>query len=157
MVDIDVAYIPTPRNIVRQMLLLAKLRRGELLYDLGAGDGRILIEAARGFGARCVGVEVDPERIARLKERLASTGVKAEIIEGDLMEVNLSNADVVAIYLSDSVNSKLAPKLDRELKSGARVVSLDYVLPGWKDDKQMPISSSGMKRVIYLYSKQGKQ
>ena len=73
------------------------------------------------------------------------------------MEVNLSNADVVAIYLSDSVNSKLAPKLDRELKSGARVVSLDYVLPGWKDDKQMPISSSGMKRVIYLYSKQGEQ
>ena len=157
MVNLDVAYIPTPRNIVRQMLLLSKLRRGELLYDLGAGDGRILIEAVRGFGARCVGVEIDPERITRLKERLASTGVEAEIIEGDLMEVDLSRADVVAIYLSDSVNSKLAPKLDRELKSGARVVSLDYVLPGWKDEKRMTISNAGMKRVIYLYSKQGRQ
>ena len=156
MTNLDVAYVPTPKKIVRQMLSLSKLRSGELLYDLGAGDGRILIEAARGFGARCVGVEIDPERIARLKERLASTGVEAEIVEGDLMEVDLSTADVVAIYLSDSVNLKLAPKLERELKNGARVVSLDYALPGWNDDRRITISSAGMKRVIYLYSKQAR-
>jgi precorrin-6B methylase 2 len=148
---LDVAYIPTPRNIVRQMLLLAKLRRGELLYDLGAGDGRILIEAARGFAARCVGVEIDPERIKRLKERLAATKVEAEVVQGDLMNVDLSNADVVTIYLSDSVNSRLAPKLERELRTGARVVSLDYVLPSWKQDRELTVTSGAIKRRIYLY------
>ena len=148
----DVAYIPTPKNIVRQMLLLARLRQGELLYDLGAGDGRILIEGAREFGARCVGVEIDPERIVRLKERLAATKVEAKIIEGDLMQIDLSDADVVAIYLSDSVNARLAPKLSRELKPGARVVSLDYTLPGWKLEKETSVASAGLSRQIYLYS-----
>ena len=152
MVNLDVAYIPTPKNIVRQMLLLARLRQGELLYDLGAGDGRILIEGAREFGARCVGVEIDPERIVRLKERLAATKVEAKIIEGDLMQVDLSGADVVAIYLSDSVNARLAPKLSRELKPGARVVSLDYTLPGWKLEKETSVTSAGLSRQIYLYS-----
>ena len=152
MTNLDVAYIPTPKNIVRQMLLLAKLRRGELLYDLGAGDGRILIEAAREFGARCAGVEIDPERVARIKERLAATKVEAEIIEGDLMQVDLSNADVITIYLSDSVNTKLAPKLSRELKTGARVVSLDYVLPDWKHDREVSIASAGLSRKVYVYS-----
>jgi len=151
--NLDVAYIPTPKNIVRQMLLLAKLRRGELLYDLGAGDGRILIEAAREFGARCVGVEIDPERVVRMKERLAATKVEAEIIEGDLMQPELSNADVITIYLSDSVNAKLAPKLSRELKTGARIVSLDYVLPNWKHDREISITSAGLSRKVYLYSK----
>ena len=152
MVNLDVAYIPTPKNIVRQMLLLARLRQGELLYDLGAGDGRILIEGAREFGARCVGVEIDPERIVRLKERLAATKVEAKIIEGDLMQVDLSGADVVAIYLSDSVNARLAPKLSRELKPGARVVSLDYTLPGWRLEKETSVTSAGLSRQIYLYS-----
>ena len=148
----DVAYIPTPKNIVRQMLLLARLRQGELLYDLGAGDGRILIEGAREFGARCVGVEIDPERIVRLKERLTATKVEAKIIEGDLMHVDLSDADVVAIYLSDSVNARLAPKLSRELKPGARVISLDYTLPGWRLEKETSVTSAGLSRQIYLYS-----
>jgi len=134
------------------MLLLARLRQGELLYDLGAGDGRILIEGAREFGARCVGVEIDPERIVRLKERLAATKVEAKIIEEDLMQVDLSDADVVAIYLSDSVNARLAPKLSRELKPGARVVSLDYTLPGWKLEKETSVTSAGLSRQIYLYS-----
>ena len=152
MTNLDVAYIPTPKNIVRQMLLLARLRKGELLYDLGAGDGRILIEGAREFGARCVGVEIDPERVVRLKERLAATKVEAKVIEGDLMRFDLSDADVIAIYLSDSVNAKLAPKLSRELKPGARVVSLDYTLPGWKVEKETSVGSAGLSRQIYLYS-----
>lgn len=134
------------------MLLLSRLRQGELLYDLGAGDGRILIEGAREFGARCVGVEIDPERVVRLKERLAATKVEAKIIEGDLMQVDLSDADVIAIYLSDSVNAKLAPKLSRELKAGARVVSLDYELLGWKPDKETIVTSAGLSRQLYLYS-----
>jgi len=151
MTGLDVAYIPTPKGIVRQMLLLARLRRDELLYDLGAGDGRILIEAARGFRARCVGVEIDPVRITRMRERLEATRVKAEVIEGDLMNVDLSKADVVAIYLSNSVNSKLTPKLRRELKSGSRVVSLDYILPGWEHEKELTVKSTALDRKLYLY------
>ena len=133
------------------MLLLAQLRRGEKLFDLGAGDGRILIEAARSFGARCVGVEIDPERITRLKDRLRSTGVEAEVIEGDFMQLDLSEADVVTMYLSDSTNSKLAPKLARELKPGARIVSLDYVLPEWRHEREVTVKNAAMTRKIYLY------
>jgi len=149
--NLDVAYVPTPRSIVRRMLLLAQLRRGELLFDLGAGDGRILIEAARSFGAHCVGVEIDPERIARLKDRLRSTGVEANVIEGDLMQLDLSKADVVTMYLSDSINSRLAPKLARELKAGARIVSLDYLLPEWRHEREVIVKNAAMTRKIYLY------
>ena len=151
MVNLDVAYIPTPKDIVRKMLTLAKVRRGETVFDLGAGDGRILIDAARSFGAHAVGVEVDPDRVARLKERLAHTGVEAEIIQGDFMNVNISRADVVAIYLSVSVNEKLGPKLRNELKTGARVVSLDYTLPSWKEARSITVVSGGVTRTIFLY------
>ena len=151
MVDLDVAYVPTPKDIVRKMLRLAQVRPGELVFDLGAGDGRILIEAVRGFGARAIGVELDPERLARIKLRLKATGTVAEVIQKDFMKVNLSRADVVAIYLSASVNSKLAPKLKDELKPGARVVSLDYVLPGWVLQRELSIKSGGVTRQIYLY------
>ena len=151
MVNLDVAYIPTPKDIVRKMLMLAQLRRGETVFDLGAGDGRVLIEAVRGFGARAVGVEIDPERVAMIKERLARTGVDATVIQDDFMNVNLSTADVVAIYLSASVNEKLGPKLMNELGSGTRVVSLDYELPGWKEGQSVKMLSGGVSRKIYLY------
>lgn len=150
MVDLDVAYVPTPKVIVRQMLLLAGLRRGETLFDLGAGDGRILVEAAREFGARAKGIEIDPDRVQRIKERLTATGVEAEIIQADFMTVDLASANVVAMYLSDSANSKLAPKLERELRVGARVVSLDYTLPGWTPEKEM-IAKGALQRKLYLY------
>lgn len=151
MVDLDVAYVPTPKDIVRKMLTLAGVRRGEVVFDLGAGDGRILIEAVRSFGARAVGVELDPKRFARIQERLKATATDAELIEGDLMNVDLSSADVVAIYLSPSLNSRLAPKLEKELNSGARVVSLDYWLPGWPVDKEISVTTGGIRRRIYLY------
>jgi cyclopropane fatty-acyl-phospholipid synthase-like methyltransferase len=149
-VDLDVAYIPTPKNIVRQMLTLTGLRRGESLFDLGAGDGRILIEAARGFGANATGIEIDPERVERIRERLNSTGVKAQIIQADFMAVDLASADVVAIYLSESVNSKLAAKLEQELKAGSRVVSLDYPLPRWVAEKEL-IVKGVLPRKLFLY------
>jgi 16S rRNA A1518/A1519 N6-dimethyltransferase RsmA/KsgA/DIM1 with predicted DNA glycosylase/AP lyase activity len=149
-VDLDVAFVQTPKSIVRQMLLLAGLRRGEILFDLGAGDGRILVEAAREFGARATGIEIDPERVSRIRERLKSTGIKAGIIQADFMDVDLSSADVVAIYLSESVNAKLAPKLERELKANARVVSLDYCLPGWVPEKEL-ITKGALPRKLYLY------
>ena len=151
MVDLDVAYVPTPKDIVRQMLQLASLRRGETLFDLGAGDGRIVIEAVRRFGARAVGVEIDPERINRIKERLNATKTQAELVEANLYQVDLSPANVIAIYLSDSANAKLAPKLKNELKAGARIVSLDYMLPGWVPERELEVNTSGITRKLYLY------
>jgi len=148
---LDVAYIPTPKTVVHQMLRLVRLRQGEVLYDLGAGDGRILIEAARKFGAKPVGIEIDSVRVTRIKERLKSTGVEAEVIQGDFMETDLSRADVITIYLSDSVNAKLAPKLRRELKTGARIVSLDYILPAWVLAREVTLKSAGVTRRLYLY------
>jgi len=133
------------------MLSLARIRRGETLYDLGAGDGRILVEAARAFGAKVVGVEIDPERVSRIKERLKSTGIEAQVIQADFMGIDLSQADIVIIYLSNSVNSKIAPKLRRELKNGARIVSLDYELPGFKPDKATTGRSGGLERKLFLY------
>jgi SAM-dependent methyltransferase len=155
MVNLDVAYVPTPKDIVRRMLRLARVHRGETVFDLGAGDGRILIEAVRGFGAKAIGVEVDPERLVRIKERLTATGTEATVIQGDLLEVDTSSADVVAIYLSSSVNAKLASKLRSELKAGARVVSLDYVLPGWVPERELTVQSGGVKRKIYSYVVKG--
>jgi len=148
---LDVAYIPTPKTVVHQMLRLVRLRQGEALYDLGAGDGRILIEAARRFGAKPVGIEIDSVRVTRIKERLKSTGVEAEVIQGDFMETDLSRADVITIYLSDSVNAKLAPKLRSELKTGARIVSLDYILPAWVPTREVTVKSAGVTRRLYLY------
>jgi precorrin-6B methylase 2 len=150
LVDLDVAYVPTPKTIVRQMLVLAGLRRGETLFDLGAGDGRIIIEAVRKFRARAVGIEIDPERVSRIRDRLRSTGIKADIIQADFMDVDLSSADVIAIYLSESVNTKLAPKLERELRPDSRVVSLDYPLPGWTPERES-MTKGGLPRKLYLY------
>lgn len=150
-VNLDVAYVPTPKDLVRKMLRVAGVRRGETVFDLGAGDGRILIEAVRGFGARAVGVEMDPERLARIQERLTATGTEATVLAGDLMRVDLSSADVVTIYLSESVNAKLAEKLRNELKPGARIISLDYVLPGWASERDLTVGSGGITRKLYLY------
>jgi predicted RNA methylase len=150
-VDLDVAYIPTPKSIVHQMLSLAQIRRGETVYDLGAGDGRILVEAARKFGAKVVGIEIDPERVSRIRERVKSTGIEAHVIQADFMDVDVSPADAVIIYLSESVNSKLAPKLKQELKEGARIVSLDYELPGFTPEKVRMGRSGGLERKLFLY------
>jgi len=153
MVDLDVAFVPTPKRIVRAMLHLASLRRGETLFDLGAGDGRIIIEAARKFGAHAVGVEISPEHITRIKERLAATGTRADLIESDIFEVNLASADVITIYLSESANARLVQKLNDELKPGTRIVSLDYQLPGWVPKRELEVAASGISRTIYLYQK----
>ena len=150
-VGLDVAFVPTPKKIVRSMLQLASLRRGETLVDLGAGDGRIIIEAVRRFGAHAIGVEMDVGRISRIKERLAATGINAELIAGDIFDVDLSRADVVAIYLSASANARLGPKLKAEMRKGTRVVSLDYPLPHWKPERELEVNASGISRKLYLY------
>jgi 16S rRNA A1518/A1519 N6-dimethyltransferase RsmA/KsgA/DIM1 with predicted DNA glycosylase/AP lyase activity len=133
------------------MLQLADVRRGETIYDLGAGDGRVIIQAVREFGAKAVGIEIDPDRVSRIKDRLNSTGVKAEIVQGNFMEANLSLANVIIMYLSDSANAKLGPKLKRELGRETRVVSLDYAIPGWTPAKVLEVSSGALQRKIFLY------
>jgi 16S rRNA A1518/A1519 N6-dimethyltransferase RsmA/KsgA/DIM1 with predicted DNA glycosylase/AP lyase activity len=109
-----------------------------------------MIEAIRKFGAQATGIEIDPNRVQRIRERLHSTGLKAEVIQADFMAVDLSPADVVAIYLSDSANAKLAPKLSRELRPGTRVVSLDYLLPNWQHEKEV-FTKGPIPRRLWLY------
>ena len=151
-VGLDVAFVPTPKKIVRSMLQLASLRRGETLLDLGAGDGRIIIEAVRRFGAHAIGVEMGPARISRIKERLVATGTEAELIEADMFDVPLNSADVITIYLSASANARLVPKLRAEAAEGTRVVSLDYPIPEWKPERKLEVKASGIERKLYLYT-----
>jgi len=127
-------YVPTPMKVVRRMLKLASLKPGEILYDLGCGDGRILVTAAKEYGARAVGIEVNPLLIWLAKRRMRRSGLegKIEVLRGNLFDVDLSRADVVTIYLSQYANNRLKHKLARELKDGARVVSYIFPIEGWR-------------------------
>lgn len=127
-------YVASPTRIVDRMLELASIKPGETLYDLGSGDGRILIAAAGKYKAKAVGVEISPKLAAEATERIRQAGLqnRAKVIEGDLLETDLSGADVVTIYLATSLNEKLRPRLEKYLKPGARVISHDYAVPGWK-------------------------
>ncbi len=127
-------YVATPLPVVRQMLLLAELKPGETFYDLGAGDGRTLIMAAQEFGANAVGVELREDLAKRALTSIFELGLeeKVKILQSDMFEVNLTQADVIFLYLTTSANEKIKPKLESELRFGARVVSHDYEVLGWK-------------------------
>ena len=122
---LDVPYVPTPQPVVDKMLEMAQVKKGDVLYDLGCGDGRIVITAARQFGARGVGIDIDPERIAEAKENAKSAGVsdRVEFRQADLFKSNFGDATVVTLYLLPDINRKLRPQLWRQLKVGTRVVS----------------------------------
>ena len=130
-------FVATPTPVVRQMLILAELKPGEVLYDLGSGDGRAVIMAARDFGATSVGVELREDLAKRALNNIQelSLNEKTRIIQKDIFNVNLSSANVVFLYLTTSANEKIKPKLEAELKPGARVVSHDYEILGWKPSK----------------------
>jgi hypothetical protein len=130
---LQVPFIPTPEPIVRRMLTLAKVKRGELVYDLGAGDGRILSSVVKDFDAKAIGIELHESRYEAITKRIEREhlGNSAGVIRGDFFNINLSQADVVTLYLLTAVNSMIKPKLERELKVGARVVSHDYPIKGW--------------------------
>jgi cyclopropane fatty-acyl-phospholipid synthase-like methyltransferase len=127
-------YVPTPMNTARRMLKLANVQRGETVYDLGSGDGRLLMIAAQEFGAKAIGVEIDPFRywLTRLKIKWAKMGDVVSVKRGNLFDVDLRDADVVMIYLLPKANAKLAPKLLNELKPSARVVCHAFPIPDWK-------------------------
>ena len=130
-------FVATPTPVVRQMLILAELQPGELLYDLGSGDGRAVIIAAQDFGAKSVGVELRDDLTKRALESIQNLDLaeKTEIIQKDIFDVNLSAANVVFLYLTTRANERIKPKLELELKPGTRVVSHDYEIIGWKPSK----------------------
>ena len=127
-------FVATPTPVVRQMLILADLKPGEVLYDLGSGDGRAVIMAAKDFGAESVGVELRDDLAKRALDSIQKLDLneKTRIIQKDIFNVNLSAANVVFLYLTTSANEKIKPKLEAELKPGTRVVSHDYEILGWK-------------------------
>ena len=125
---LDVPYVPTPMPVVQQMLEMGGVRRGDVLYDLGCGNGRIVVTAAKERGARGVGVDIDPDRIAEANENARKAGVQARVQfrRGDLFQTDVSPANVVTLYLLPDINRRLRPQLWQQLKVGTRVVSHQF-------------------------------
>jgi ubiquinone/menaquinone biosynthesis C-methylase UbiE len=146
-------YVSSPQPIVQKMLELAALKQGETLYDLGCGDGRILITAARSFGARAVGVEISETLAGRARKQVEELGLQdqVQVVTGDMMAIDLSQANVVALYLLTEANDQLRPKLERELKPGSRVVSLEFKIRGWKPSKVDKFEAQKHPYTIYVY------
>lgn len=146
----EVPYVPTPENVVEEMLKVANVTKSDVVYDLGSGDGRLVIAAVKKFGAqKGVGVDIDPERIKESNENARQAGVtdRVKFVEQDLFETDLKEASVVTLYLLPDVNLRLRPKLLRELKPGTRIVSHAFDMGDWKPEKT--VEADG--RTIYLW------
>ena len=147
----DVVYVPTPPEVVEAMLQVAQVKSTDVIYDLGSGDGRIPITAAQKFGARGVGIDINPERIKEANDNLKKAGVgdKVKFLTADLFETNISEATVVTLYLLQSLNEKLRPKLFRELKPGTRVVSHAFSMgDAWPPEKTLNVNG----RTVYFWT-----
>lgn len=136
-------YVSSPMRVVKKMLEAAKLKAGEVLYDLGSGDGRIVIMAAEQYGVTAVGVELDEGRAKGSTKKIQEMALedKVQVIHGNFMDVDISPADVVTLYLLESANETLKPKLERSLKSGTRIISHDFEIPGWKPEKVLSVDT----------------
>jgi methyltransferase family protein len=139
--DPDVPYVPTHERIVSEMLKIAKVGKNDVLYDLGSGDGRIVITAAKKFGTRGVGVDIDPARVKEARENAAKAGVadRVKFLQQDLFETDIREATVVTLYLLPEVNLRLRPKLLSDLKPGTRVVSHNYDMGDWTPLKTLQV------------------
>ena len=146
----DVIFVPTPQEVVDAMLKLAKVSGSDVVYDLGSGDGRIPITAARTYGARGVGIDIDPQRIKEAQENLKTSGQgdKVRFLNQDLFTTNISEATVVTLYLLPSLNLKVLPKLNAELKPGTRVVSHAFDMGEIKPQQTQNVNG----RTIYLWT-----
>ncbi len=146
----DVIYVPTPEEVVEAMLQVAKVTKNDVVYDLGTGDGRIPVTAAKKYGARGVGIDIDPQRIKEATENVTKNGVgdRVRIIQGDLFETNISEATVVTLYLLPSLNQKLIPKLNKELKPGTRIVSHAFDMGDWKPEQELDVNG----RKVYFWT-----
>jgi ribosomal protein L11 methylase PrmA len=146
----DVIYVPTPEEVVEAMLQVAKVTKNDVVYDLGTGDGRIPVTAAKKYGARGVGIDIDPQRIKEANENVQKNGVgdRVRIVQGDLFEENISEATVVTLYLLPSLNVKLIPKLTKELKPGTRIVSHAFDMGDWKPEQELDVNG----RKVYFWT-----
>ena len=147
----DVVYIPTPQPVVEAMLELADVKPGDVVYDLGSGDGRIVITAARKYGAHGVGIEIDPTLVKQATENAAEAGVsdRVRFVTADIFTADISRATVVTLYLLQSINERLRPKLVRELKPGTRIVSHVFNMgPEWGPERTVTIERDR----IFLWS-----
>ena len=149
-------FVPTPLSVVEGMLTLAKVDEHDRVYDLGSGDGRIVIMAAQKFKAEAVGVEMDDNLYKQSTERIAelALGKRAKILHENMYKVSLRPATVVTLYLLTSVNERLRPIMERDLRSGARVVTHDFKVPGWEEkDSKIVMSETGISHTLYLYAR----
>jgi SAM-dependent methyltransferase len=147
----DVIYVPTPQPVVDAMLELAQVKASDVVYDLGSGDGRIVITAAKRYGARGVGIELDPALVTRATQNAAAADVSGRVrfVAHDLFTADISRASVVTLYLLQSINERLRPKLVRELKPGTRIVSHVFNMgPEWPPEKTVTVDRSR----IFLWS-----
>jgi precorrin-6B methylase 2 len=151
----DVIFVPTPQDVVEKMLELAEVKKTDVLYDLGCGDGRIVVTAAKKYGCKATGYDVDPQRVKESLENVAKNKVEdlAEIKQEDIFTLDLSKADVITLYLLPSLNVKLIPQLEK-LKPGSRIVSHDFSMKGVKPDKVVRVKSKedNGRHSVYLWT-----
>jgi tRNA G37 N-methylase Trm5 len=155
-----VPYVPTPQEVVDRMLELAQVKKGDVVYDLGAGDGRIVVTAAKKYGVRAIGFEIDPQRIKESTENIKKAGVGhlVEIRQQDIRTVDLSPASVLTMYLLPEVNLMIRPNIWKQMKPGSRVVSHDFDMDDWKPLKTENMKdSSNWDHALYLWHVPQKQ
>jgi SAM-dependent methyltransferase len=152
-IRLDVPFVSTPNEVVEAMLTLAQVGPDDMVYDLGCGDGRFVIAAAREFGARGVGVDIDPARIAEATAAAKSDGVahRVRFLRQDLFTVELSPATVVTLFLLPELNDRLAPKMRRELRAGARIVSHRWTIRGWPPDDAISVDVDGVRHEAFVW------
>jgi ribosomal protein L11 methylase PrmA len=152
---IDVIYLPTPQPVVEKMLELAEIKKEDVVYDLGCGDGRIVLTAARKYKCKAAGFDIDPERIdeckANMKKEDAEVQKLVSFAEKDIFKQDLSEASVVTMYLLTSLNQKLLPQLEK-LKPGTRIVSHAFSIPGIKPDKVVKVKVKDREHTVYLWT-----
>lgn len=147
-------YVPTPQEVVERMLELAAVTKADVVYDLGSGDGRIVITAARKYGARGVGIDIDPDRIEESRANAKQAGVAAlvEFRQEDALQADLSPATVVTLYLLTWANMELRPRLQTQLRPGARIVSHQFAMGDWVPDRTETFTDAvGASRQLYLW------
>jgi predicted O-methyltransferase YrrM len=150
----DVIFVPTPTETVAEMLRLAGLKAGDVLYDLGSGDGRIPIAAAKEYGVRAVGIEIDPKLVAEAEEAARAAGVSHLVTfrQEDLFRADFREASVVTLYLSDRLNVLLRPKLLRELRPGTRIISHDFRMGVWEPEQTVRVPWKSLYRTVYVWT-----
>ncbi|WP_321476807.1 class I SAM-dependent methyltransferase [uncultured Paludibaculum sp.] len=148
-------YYPTPESVVERMLKFGGLKRGEKMFDLGSGDGRVVVMAAEKFKADATGIEIDTDLYRQSMDRIKSLGLEkhARIINGDITQQDFSSANLLTVYLLPNSNEKIRPMLEKQLKKGTRIVAHDFMFKGWTADKEehIPDDGEGRSHTLYLY------